>query len=367
MVSYTKKGYAVLRKESLVSLLLAALIGYLSYRILAPFFVPVFWAVIFVILFHPFYAWLLRRVRIKAFASAITCIIVALVFLVPMIILAAMLTKEAMDLYAGAQQYVANHSANHEGARFFLSGELRNILEKYAQISSADIQRIVASVARQASGYVVSGLRGAVTNFAQLFINIALAFFTMFFLFIESARLLDILKELLPISPERKDEVIAKNRVIITATLTGGVLVGAAQGALGGLAFWFLGISSPFLWGFVMFITSFLPGIGTLIVVIPAIIYLLIKGAMMKALILLIWGALVIGLVDNLLRPIIISGKTNQHPLLLFFSVLGAVNAFGFIGIIAGPIILSLALSALEIYRMALKEKELERPTERSN
>ena len=89
----------------------AALIGYLSYRILAPFFIPIFWAVIFVILFHPFYAWLLRRVKIKALASAMACIIIALFFLVPMSILAAMLTSEVLALYAHAQRYAADLSA----------------------------------------------------------------------------------------------------------------------------------------------------------------------------------------------------------------------------------------------------------------
>lgn len=345
-----------MKKETIVSILFAALIGYLTYLMMAPFFIAVFWAVVFVILFHPLYVWLLRRLKIKALASALTCIIVALFFLVPMIILAAMLTKEGMDLYAGAQHYVASHPAGPDGSHVFFLKNVQGFIERYVRMSPADIQKIIAAALQQASGYVVPGLKGAVSNFAQLFFNMVLAFFTMFFLFMESGRLLDIVKEIIPLSPARKEEVIAKNRIIITATLTGGVLVGAVQGALGGLAFWYLGISSPFLWGFVMFITSFLPGIGTLAVVVPAIIYLLIKGAFFKALLLLLWGALVIGLVDNLLRPLIISGKTNQHPLLLFFSVLGAVQAFGFIGIIAGPIILSLAMSALEIYRMALKE-----------
>ena len=220
----------------------------------------------------------------------------------------------------------------------------------------ADIQIFIAKTLQQTSVYVLPGLKGAVSNFAQLFFNIVISFITMFFLFMESERLLGVVKDILPLGEARKEEVISKNRVIITATITGGVLIGGLQGALGGLAFWILGISSPFLWGFVMFIASFLPGIGTLAVVVPAIIYLLVMGAFVKAFVLLVWGALVIGLVDNLLRPFIISGRTNQHPLLLFFSVVGAVHAFGFIGIIAGPIILSVAQSALDIYRMAIKE-----------
>lgn len=343
-----------LKKETIVSILFAALIGYLSYRIMAPFFVPIFWAVVFVILFYPFYVWLLCHVKIKAAASALACITIALFFLVPMSILAAMLTSEVLSLYTHVQHYSAELSAGRSEFSFFLLDYVLGLLERYVDISSMDLRSLVATTLQQAGGYVVPGLKGAVGNFAQLFFHIVLAFFTMFFLFIESDKLVELLKDLIPLDTAHKEEVITRNRVIITATLTGGVLVGAVQGALGGVAFWFLGIASPFLWGFVMFITSFLPGIGTLIVVIPAILYLLIKGAFIKALLLLLWGALVIGLVDNLLRPIIISGKTNQHPLMLFFSVLGAVQAFGFIGIIAGPIILSLAMSALEIFRLAM-------------
>jgi len=338
-----------------VGVFFAAIIGYLSYRIMAPFFVPIFWAVVFVILFHPFYAWLLRRLRVKAAASALACITIALFFLVPMIILAAMLTSEVISIYTHAQHYAADISNGQSGLNLHFFDYMPGFLDRYVDISGIDLRKLFATTMQQAGAYLAPGLKGAVSNFAQLFFNIVLAFFTMFFLFMESDKLVAVLKELIPLNDTQTDEVISKNRVIITATLTGGVLVGGVQGALGGLAFWFLGIPSPFLWAFVMFITSFLPGIGTLAVVIPAILFLLIKGAFLKALLLLLWGALVIGLVDNLLRPIIISGKTNQHPLLLFFSVLGAVHAFGFIGIIAGPIILSLAMAALDIYRIAMK------------
>ncbi|MFQ5480517.1 MAG: AI-2E family transporter [Thermodesulfobacteriota bacterium] len=343
-----------MKKETLIGLLFAALIGYLTYRVMAPFFIPIFWAVVFVILFHPLYVWLLRRIRIKAAASALVCFTIALFFLVPMAILTAMLTKEVLALYTHAQHYASDLSAGSGGFNLAFLDYIQGFIHRYVDVSDLDLKRIAATTLQQASGYVMPGLRGAVSNFAQLFFNIVLAFFTMFFLFMESDKLVEILKDLIPLDAAHKEEVITKLRVIITATLIGGVLVGAVQGALGGLAFWFLGISSPFLWGFVMFITSFLPGIGTLVVVIPAILVLLIKGAFLNALLLLLWGALVIGLVDNLLRPIIISGKTNQHPLLLFFSVLGAVQAFGFIGIIAGPIILSVAMAALEIYRLAM-------------
>jgi len=106
-----------------------------------------------------------------------------------------------------------------------------------------------------------------------------------------------------------------------------------------------------------MFLFSFLPSFGTAIVWVPASIYLLIIGSYAKGIVLLLWGAFIIGLIDNFLRPIIVSGQTNLHPLLLFFSILGAVNAFGLIGIIAGPLILSISQAMIELYHEYIKNK----------
>ena len=179
----------------------------------------------------------------------------------------------------------------------------------------------------------------------------------MYFLFKDADAIMAIIRDIIPLTEEDKDEVLANNRVVITATFSGGVLVGAIQGLLGGIAFWVLAIPSPILWGFMMFIFSFLPVVGTSLIVVPAAIYLLIVGSYVKALLMILWGFFIIGLADNFLRPVIVSGRTHQHPLLLFFSILGAVNVFGFIGIIAGPIILSIAQAILDIYRSALKEE----------
>jgi predicted PurR-regulated permease PerM len=149
-----------------------------------------------------------------------------------------------------------------------------------------------------------------------------------------------------------------RSRDIISSSIYGGVLVALVQGALGGVAFWLLGLPAPILWGFVMFLFSILPVVGSPLIWIPAVVYLFISGAYIKALLLLVWGALIIGSVDNILKPIIISGKTAMHPLLLLFSILGAIKVFGFIGVIAGPLILSLALSIIEIYRENLKKRK---------
>ncbi|HLC18733.1 MAG TPA: AI-2E family transporter [Thermodesulfobacteriota bacterium] len=349
-----------MKTESIIAILLSLIVMYLTYVIMLPFLVPIFWAAAFVILFHPYYRWLLRRLHNRSIASLVACFSIALFLMVPMAIIGTLLAEEVVGLYHWAETYLQELSTRADTSPLLIFPYIQEYLERYVDVTAVDIQNMIANSIKQASGYLMEGVKGAIKNFAEFFFNLFLAFFSMFFIFKEGDRILEVVKDILPLSEGDKEDIFSKNRLVISATFSGGVLVGAVQGLLGGIAFWFLGLPNPILWGFVMFMLSFLPGIGTTLVWIPAAIYLLVIGSYTKLVILLLWGTLVVGLADNILRPIIVSGKTRQHPLLLFFSILGAVHAFGLIGIIAGPIILSLAEATLEIYRRAIKKKPSE-------
>jgi predicted PurR-regulated permease PerM len=142
---------------------------------------------------------------------------------------------------------------------------------------------------------------------------------------------------------------------MIYATIYGGILIAVIQGLLGGISFWALGLPSPIFWGTAMALLSFIPIGGTALIWGPASILLLIGGAVLKGLILLGLGVFVISMVDNLLRPFFISTRTKIHPLLLFFAVLGGVQAFGLIGLVAGPLVATLFLTLIEIYTQGTK------------
>ena len=346
-----------MRTQYIIELLLALLIGYLVYLIMLPFFVPVFWAAIFVILFYPYHSWLLRRVRNRTLASLLACATIALFLIVPMGLIGTALVSEILSLYEWAESYFSKISVNAESPAL-ITPYIQKYLGRYIDISAIEIQKHMLNAIQRGSLYLTSGLTGAIKNFSGFLFNTLLAFFTMYFLFKDADKIMAIIRDVIPLTESDKNTVLAKNRVVITATFSGGVLVGAIQGLLGGIAFWVLALPSPILWGFIMFIFSFLPVVGTSLVVIPAAIYLLITGSYIKALLMILWGLFIIGLADNFLRPVIVSGRTHQHPLLLFFSILGAVNVFGFIGIIAGPMILSIAQAILDIYRSALEEQD---------
>ncbi len=346
-----------MKTQYIIELLLALLAGYLVYLIMLPFFVPVFWAAIFVILFYPYHSWLLRMVRNRTLASLLACATIALFLIVPMALIGTALVHEILSLYELAEGYFSNIPMNAESPAL-ITPYIQKYLGRYIDIPAIDIQKHMLNAIQRGSLYLTSGLTGAIKNFSGFLFNTLLAFFTMYFLFKDADGIMAIVRDVIPLTEEDKDEVLAKNRVVITATFNGGVLVGTLQGFLGGAAFWALALPSPILWGFIMFILSFLPVVGTSLIIVPAAVYLLITGSYIKAFLMILWGLFIVGLADNFLRPVIVSGKTQQHPLLLFFSILGAVNAFGFIGIIAGPIILSIAQGILDIYRSALKEED---------
>lgn len=340
-----------MKSEHIVTLLLSFLITYLLYIIMAPFFVPIFWAIVFVILFYPYYKWLLARVtKYKSLASLAACLSIAIFLIVPMAFLSASLINELYTIYQWAENYLTDISTRAHKSPIFIIGFLEKYLGAYIDISKIDLRSIFANSIKDIATFAGEGLRGFIQNFASSVFNMFLAFFSMYFLFKDGDKILNLFKDLMPLSDSDKRKILARNRDVISATMYGGVLVGAVQGFLGGLAFWYLGLPAPLLWGFVMFMFSFLPTVGTAMIWIPASIYLFATGQASNGIILVIWGTFVIGLVDNVMRPYIVSGKTQLHPLLLFFSILGAVNAFGFIGIIAGPLIISVGQTLIEIY-----------------
>ncbi len=347
-----------MKSEYLITLSLSLLIGYLMYLIMSPFFVPIFWAVVFVILFYPYYKWLLNRItERKWLAALLACTSIAIFLIVPMALIGTAVVNELFHVFQWAEEYMRTLSTRAHKSPIFVVSYVEHFLSRYIDISGIDIRSFFGNTVKDVAQYAGEGVKGFIRNIGGFLFNIVLAFFTMFFLFRDGDRLFNVVKDLIPISEPDKKKIINKNRGVISATINGGVLVGAVQGLLGGLAFWFLGLTAPVLWGFVMFLFSFLPTFGTAVVWVPAAAYLFIIAAYGKGVLLLLWGSFVIGLIDNFLRPIIVSEQTNLHPLLLFFSILGAVNAFGFIGIIAGPLILSISQAMIELYQDYIRKK----------
>ena len=206
-----------------------------------------------------------------------------------------------------------------------------------------------------AGGFVFNAL-SATTRGTVLFIfHFVVMLYTMFFFLTDGPKLVHTMRAYLPLSDADKDRMLDKFVSVTRATLKGTILIGLAQGVLGGIAFWAVGIEAAIFWGTVMTVLSIIPGIGGALVWVPAAIILIATGAVWQGIVLALFCGLVVGSVDNLLRPILVGRDTQMHELLIFFSTLGGLLAFGAMGFILGPILAALFLTVWEMFGVAFR------------
>jgi predicted PurR-regulated permease PerM len=171
-------------------------------------------------------------------------------------------------------------------------------------------------------------------------INFFLVVISLYYIFKDSDQFLGKVRQAIPLAPEDREMLFERLEEMVYATLYGGIFVAILQGFLGGVAFWFLGVSAPIFWGTIMAFLSFLPVVGPVCVWGPVVIYFFFQGSVVKGIV----------LSDNFLRPMLISKRTKLHTILLFFGVLGGVKGFGLLGLIVGPLVVTICITILDIY-----------------
>jgi predicted PurR-regulated permease PerM len=342
------------RKQAAVIFLmvLAAVAFYLCYLIAKPFLGPVLIAVMLAIVFHPLHARIQLFFRRPSVAAAISTSLVLLIVTIPMVILGISVSRELRVVV----QSLREQSWSQGGLSPYLAqwGEsLLRRLGNYVNVSQLDPHAALLRWAEQASRYLLSIGAAALTNVVSFFLDTVVVFFSLFFFFREGKSIRQGLSAMLPLNPNQTEKLFTGISETMIANLYGGLAVGAAQGILAGLSFWVLGLSAPILWALVTGLASLVPVVGSALVWGPASILLILSGHWVKAVLLLIWGAAVVGQVDVVVRPYVVSAHVKVHTLLVFFALLGGVDAFGIIGIFVGPVILSVTLAVLDILRRA--------------
>jgi len=331
------------------SIFLVVLLGYLTYLIIQPFLNAIAWAVVFSILLYPVYAFILRYVRFKVISSTVTLLILILLILGPFTYLSFILTDEVGNFIESI-----NHGTTGSIKDIFTNPKLMNLVNKiqsYMGVEAIDIGNIVTENIKKIGLGITKSLSNWISNIARMILDFIFMLFAVFFLLKDGPGFLSRIRDYLPFAEEDKNRLMSKIKDMIISTVFGGVVVAIIQGILGGMAFYFLGLKSPVLWGTAMSIMSFLPLFGTFSIWGPACGYLFIQGNYGKGIILFLFGLLIISMVDNILKPIIIGGRTKMPTLAVFFSVLGGIKLFGFIGFIMGPLVLALFVSVFEIFR----------------
>jgi len=327
---------------------------YLLYTILSPFLESILWAILLAMVLYPLFRKLHVALKKKSFLSALLMtLLVVLVIILPLSLLIIALANEMVGAYHSVQDLIESgrlkaYVDELRQIRFLEAVWLR--LDRIPGFSSMDPLDLLLKNLTQVSTFLFNQSSKVLKGLSTFVVTFIFTLLSLYYLFKDGHRLLEGLKEVLPIPSRERDLLTHRFKGMVRATIYGGLLIAIIQGMLGGLAFFVLGLPSPILWGTAMAFLSFIPIGGTALIWAPACILLFVTGAFVKGIILLAIGILIIGMVDNLLRPAFISSKTNIHPLLLFFAVLGGMQAFGLVGLIVGPLIATLCLTLLEIY-----------------
>lgn len=334
----------------MLALLVATAIAlYLCWLMLQPFVNVLAWAAVLVIFFYPVHRRLVRRTQRPATSALLSSLFVIIVILLPLTLITFAVVKEM----SGVLQKVQASAAMLLNTNSPVTGRFIGWLGHYVNLDQLSSQDFLFERLRGLSGTIAGSTLGFVGGLAGAIVQVFFVIFTMYYLFRDGERITHALPEMLPLERTQSEAIFARTRDVISASLYGVLVIAMIQGALGGLAFWALGLPSAIVWAVVMTFLSMIPMAGSFIVWVPAAIYLGVTGHWGKALILVAWGALVIGTVDNFLRPKLVGERTRLHELFIFFSVLGGLKVFGVLGIVLGPVVLAITIALLDVFKEA--------------
>lgn len=311
------------------------------YLIFQPFLATLILAAIFAFIFQPIYKKILvatkKRESLSALATTFIAIIIAIV---PMVILGSLILKESTELY---QTLIKGENGG-------LIGTLRLAVENLRNFLPIDFDLDVNQYATQGLESLIFNLGAIFSSFAKILLNTLVFLIAFFFLLKDGRKLKNYLVILSPLNDQDDEMIVSRLELAVLATVKGGLTIGLIQGALTGLGFALFGVPNPVLWGSVAAIAALIPGVGTSLILIPAIFYLFLTGNNLGGLGLLAWGLTAVGLIDNLLGPKLIGYGMHLHPLIIFLAVLGGLAFFGPLGFLLGPLTISLCLALIDIY-----------------
>jgi predicted PurR-regulated permease PerM len=337
-----------------VLLLLVVFISAIFLSMIRSFLMAIFLAGIFSALARPLYKrferWYGGR---RALASLSTLVLIVMVVILPLGALMGIVTAQAIKVGQTATPWVQNQIA--QPGEFH---KLLNSLPFYDELApySETIWRKAGELIGTISRFLINSLSKATMGAVSLLFMTFAMLYTMFFFLMDGDKLLHKILYYLPLQDRDEQRMLQKFTSVTRATLKGTAVIGILQGGLAGIAFWLVGIPSAVFWGTIMAVLSIIPGIGTALIWGPAVIILATGGNFLKAGGLGIFCALVVGSIDNLLRPILVGKDTQMHELMIFFGTLGGIIMFGIMGMIIGPIVAALFITIWEIYGVAFKD-----------
>jgi predicted PurR-regulated permease PerM len=330
---------------------------YLFYLVIHPFLTDLFVALVMAMVFYPIYKKLLKLFKgLKILSAILTVLIMILAFLIPIFLLSGVITSQSLDLYQkiskGLQDGSIKRVIDLKLVYFNLFFDRWQI-----DIQSLRLEEYIGKFLTTFSEFIYTEMTALAKGVAGTLFDLIIVLFVSFFLLIDGEKFLHEIKIFSPLEVTHHDRILLQLEKTVKATLKGSIIVALTQGLLGGIGFWIFGVPSSAFWGVCMVFSSVIPLIGTSIIWIPAALYLAFTSSYWMALGLVLWGTLIISGADNVLRPLLLKGEANLHPLLTFLSVLGGLIYFGFLGFILGPVVLSFLMTLFDIYKREFLEE----------
>ncbi len=330
-------------------LFLLGALGYLTYEIMSPFFTAIAWSIVISITFYPIFAFISRHVRIRGLAAAMTIILILIILIGPITYLTLMLIDEVQIVAAKIND--ANVGSLSSIVKKLHSSALFEKMRAYSGAADLISEEAILENVKKIGKGLLSEFSMRIPNIVASVIDFIFVLFTTFFFFKNGPDLLSKTKDYMPFNEVQKEKIAKQIKDMIVSTVYGGVIVAIIQGILGGIAYAFMGIEAPVMWGMAMSVMSFVPLIGTFAIWGPTSLYLVIEHSYAQGIVLFLFGIFVISMVDNVLKPLIIGSRTKMPTIIILFSVLGGIKLFGVIGLIMGPLITAVFISVFEIFQ----------------
>lgn len=333
--------------EKMQSIFFFGLIGILSIAILylfAPFLYPIFWASVIAVIFYPIHTYITKKINNKTGGALASVFLVFIIIFIPLSTLSALLVNESLDLYTK----VSNSSIfqNPAGVSDWLA---QTPFAPYVDQIRTEWTTYATKATQWISSFVFTSVTTITQNSLRFLIMFFIMIYTLYYFFKDGPHMLHRLMHLSPLGDTYEIMLYDKFTSTTRATLKSTLIVGGIQGFLSGLLFWITGIEGAFVWGVIMVIIAIIPAIGTPVVLIPAAIIMFALGNIWQG-IALFCGALLISILDNIIRPPLVGKDIQMHPLIVFFATLGGLVLFGISGFVIGPIIAALYISVMSIY-----------------
>lgn len=324
---------------------LIAILAVAILYIMRPFIYPVFWAAVIAIMFYPVYKRLLKHLKSPNFSALISMLLVIIIVFIPLSFLSTLLVNQSIALYQSVAK--GDFMGKVAGASQWLQ---QSPLAPYLENVRNNWTVYAENATKTISIFLFNNLKNVTQNSLRFIFMLLIMFYALFYFFRDGARMLKRLMHLSPLGDKYEQMLYEKFTSTARATLKGTFIVGSLQGVLGGLLFWFTGIEGALIWGVVMVALSIIPAVGPAPVWLPAGLIMLALGNVWQGLTILLFGALVIGLIDNILRPVLVGKDIQMHPLLVLFATLGGIFIFGLSGFVIGPVIAALFIAVMTIY-----------------